>query len=630
MLNRLKNSLLLRIALAMTIIITLSFLGIFSSVFIAETTEGYAAAINQAGTLRMQSYRIASSLAHPEDTDTPYSVSSTQQLVDEFEQRLLSDRIHHVVSKEDIQTVQQAYKSVEEQWFKTIRPGLEKYLISLNNHSPQQTANDAIGVLRKAYLSNVDSFVEDIHHFVKVLEIEAEEKIQQLRIIQIIALVLTLLVVMIVMQLMHKDVILPLGDLMASARAVRKGDFSLRAKTSGEDELDQLGVAFNTMSENLSTMYEELEDRVKQKTADLEQTNRSLELLYMTTQRLGESPVTPEVLTAVIHDIENLIGIHSGTVCLGKPGDNEAYRMASTAKNEDWNRSDGFKNDCQRCLGNGTPHVFKISVTEQDHTIVSIPIKSQDKQYGVLLLELNQYTALENWQQRLLETVASHIAIALERAQHVAQSRMISLSEERSVIARELHDSIAQSLSYLKIQVSRLENSINNDAEKSQTLAISSEIRDGLNEAYRQLRELLTTFRLRINEAGLAEALEETVRGFTDRGGIDIELINRTANCQFNPNAEIHLIHIIREALSNIFQHSQATRAKVLLQCNLEGKATLLIADNGVGINNNHSEIHHYGLSIMKERAKGLGGLIEFNPLPDGGTSIRLTFSISS
>ena len=86
MLNRFKNSLLLRIALALAIIISLSLLGMFSSVFIAETTQGYAAAINQAGTLRMQSYRIASSLAHPMETDTPYSAESTRQLADEFEQ----------------------------------------------------------------------------------------------------------------------------------------------------------------------------------------------------------------------------------------------------------------------------------------------------------------------------------------------------------------------------------------------------------------------------------------------------------------------------------------------------------------------------------------------------------------
>ena len=213
-------------------------------------------------------------------------------------------------------------------------------------------------------------------------------------------------------------------------------------------------------------------------------------------------------------------------------------------------------------------------------------------------------------------------------ALNASQSRMLALSEERGVIARELHDSLAQSLSYLKIQVSRLENAIGNDADKQHTYAISREIRDGLNEAYRQLRELLTTFRLRINEAGLASALEETVREFSERGEVDIELINRIANCQFSPNAEIHLIHIIREALSNIFQHAQATRAKVLLQCTLEGKATLLIEDNGIGLLNKQNELHHYGLSIMRERAQGLGGEIDIRPLPGGGTSVRLTFTI--
>ena len=111
MLQQVKKSLLFRIALPMVIIISLSFRGMFSSVFIAQTSEGYAAAINQAGTLRMQSYRIASSLVHFSATDTPYSVETTRQLVNEFEKRLQSSRIHNVVSKEASPSILRAYKS---------------------------------------------------------------------------------------------------------------------------------------------------------------------------------------------------------------------------------------------------------------------------------------------------------------------------------------------------------------------------------------------------------------------------------------------------------------------------------------------------------------------------------------
>jgi two-component system nitrate/nitrite sensor histidine kinase NarX len=628
MYQKLKNSILFRVALAMTAIVSLSFAGMFSSVFIAQTSEGFAAAINQAGTLRMQSYRIASSLVHHLSTDTPYSEAATPRLVAEFEQRLQSERIHNVLSDNNYPVVFQAYQVVQDHWTDIMKPALDNYLQHINA-DPVLLDLEPIEHARKYYLSRVDGFVDDIHLFVKALEVEAENKIQQLRILQIFILILTLMVISIVMRFIQVSVLSPLQALMFAAREVRKGNFDVRATVKQDDELGQLGTAFNTMSENLSEMYAELEHRVQQKTADLERSNRSLELLYMTTRKLSHAPVSQDVMTAVIRDIEKQIGIRSGTVCLGKPGDPVAYRMASTGQNKTW---DGSSNDalkCERCFGNGEAHTFRVRLgTLQESSVFSIPIVDQDRQYGVLLVELNNNDRLEDWKKRLLETVASHIALALNMAEKASQSRMLALSEERSVIARELHDSLAQSLSYLKIQVSRLEKSILSEEDMGRNLDISHGIRNGLNDAYRQLRELLTTFRLRINEAGLAEALQETVDEFDARGDVDIELVSRIGNCRFGANAEVHLIHIIREALANILQHARASEARVQLQCDAEGKATLLIEDNGIGMLEKLQQRHHYGMTIMQERARSLGGTLEVNHPDEGGTKIKLTFEI--
>ena len=175
-----------------------------------------------------------------------------------------------------------------------------------------------------------------------------------------------------------------------------------------------------------------------------------------------------------------------------------------------------------------------------------------------------------------------------------------------------------------------MEKAITDNAGQQQTLSINREIRDGLNAAYRQLRELLTTFRLGFKETGLHTALEDTVQEFQKRSDIDIVLTDNTANCRFSANAEIHLIHIIREALSNILQHSRASEASVVLQCNQEGLATLLIEDNGMGIQDISDKPHHYGLSIMKERSRSLNGNLEIGPSGSGGTVVKLTFSIQT
>lgn len=386
-------------------------------------------------------------------------------------------------------------------------------------------------------------------------------------------------------------------------------------------------LPFNVMAEDLSKSYADLEARVQAKTADLERTNRSLELLYNISKRLSSDTPNVEVLEALMHDVERIVGIRGGSICLGAPGDSQAYRLASTLPLEETGIP--AKNlDCTTCLGNGESHQMEL-VTDDNKQVqlFSAPIKDQDQQYGVLVVELCQ--DCEDWQQRLLESIASQIAIAINVSEKASQHRMLSLLEERSVIARELHDSLAQSLSYLKIQVSRLDKAIREDDDKDRIFSINGGLRKGLNGAYRQLRELLATFRLRISESGLNAAIEDTVKEYRERSGIEMELHNNMANCKFSSNAEIHVMQIIREALSNVTRHANVSQAKVSLDCDMDGLVSVLVEDNGIGIDDERDMMLHYGLPIMKERAEWLDGALEIGESPEGGTSVKLTFTIS-
>jgi two-component system nitrate/nitrite sensor histidine kinase NarX len=625
-----KNSLLLRFGTVITILFILAVSGMMSSVIIAETAEGYAAAINQAGTLRMQSYRIASSLVHRTKFDNELSATRTGNLVMEYNQRLFSHRIHDVLSKGPQEKVIETYRHVEAQWRERMLPNLEEYLRLSAADSLTAEQRRQLDASQRNYLSLVDDFVNDIHDFVEALEIDAEKKNQQLRIIQVALLTLTLLVALISLYLTKTRVLNPLRNLLACANAARHGDFSVRSIYLGEDELGQLGLAFNVMADDLSIIYADLENRVREKTRDLERSNRSLELLYSATKRLSDSTLNEEVLTAVIRDIEAQLGIDNGTICLGQPGDDHAYRYAST-RESDILAADELESRCATCLGEGGSHTFEYTASgsQAPVNVFSTPIRDKTQQYGVLLVEFPHAMRLEEWQERLLETVASHIALAINVAKQVTQSRKLSLMEERSVIARELHDSIAQSLSYLKIQVAKLEKSINDERDKGEILLVSADLRAALNGAYRQLRELLTTFRLRVTDADMGKLLEETVEEYSTRSGIPIELSNRIGSCQFSPNAEIHIIQIIRESLSNVIRHANATGARVVMECDQSGRVDISIEDDGIGINEENDMMHHYGLPIMKERAEWLGGRLTISKPPAGGTRINLTFNIA-
>jgi two-component system nitrate/nitrite sensor histidine kinase NarX len=150
-------------------------------------------------------------------------------------------------------------------------------------------------------------------------------------------------------------------------------------------------------------------------------------------------------------------------------------------------------------------------------------------------------------------------------------------------------------------------------------------LREGLNSAYRQLRELLTTFRLRIEGEGLSAALHTTVSEFSRRGDIPITLDVDLVGCKLSPNEEIHALQIVREALSNVLNHAQAHHANVSVNHESDGSVVATITDDGIGIHA-AAGAHHYGMTIMDERANNLGGQLTVENLPDAGTRVTLHF----
>ncbi len=130
--------------------------------------------------------------------------------------------------------------------------------------------------------------------------------------------------------------------------------------------------------------------------------------------------------------------------------------------------------------------------------------------------------------------------------------------EERATIARELHDFIAQSLSCMKMQVSRLQMQGDGLPESSRELL--SQIRNELNASWAQLRELLTTFPLlQSTEPGLRPALEASCEEYSANIGFPVKLDYQLPPRLVPSHQAIHLLQIAREALSNALKHSQAS-----------------------------------------------------------------------
>ncbi len=613
----LQHSLLLKLGGALALIASFAILGMASSGIIAESVQGSGEAINLAGSLRMQTYRMTSlALATPlsEGDDTP---DRLEDAIATFETTLTSPHIRQLMPRQVETELTRSYATVMQAW-QTIKPRLRA----------QMRGDMPAGAAQPPLIAAANVFVEEINHLVTQIEHDTEAKILVLRMILGAALLMTLLVGSLMLYLARNDLILPLRDLLSFAANVGRGDLAARTEHTGSDELGRLGQAFNHMAEELSRMYQNLEARVEEKTTELTIANRSLELLYHSIARLYNGPVAPDTYAILLNDLENVLGVGHGLACLVMAGETRARVIASTLHLDSSDPNMCGLMTCAECLDHRT---LAVHALQDGRRMLTLPLKDTGHHYGVLQLEMPLGRELAQWQIQLLEALSRHIGIAIGTARRAEQSHRLSLLEERAALARELHDSLAQSLAYMKIQVSRLKPLLPAAASTSQADAgseaseVLAELREGLNSAYRQLRELLTTFRMRIDGEGLAVALQDTVNEFSGRGGIPIRLDVHLAGCTLTPNEEIHTLQIVREALSNVLNHAQARQAEISVRCDSNGSVSVSVTDDGIGVRQ-AAGAHHYGMTIMEERARHLGGQLRVENLPAAGARVTLHF----
>ena len=614
-----ERSLLLRLGIAMAAITLLTVLGMASSIIIAETMQGSGAAIDLAGSLRMQSHRIVNLVLLAQEQQNPDDKRAAQAALQHFDSTLRDGRLLSALPTDPGSAPRIHYRALVNDWQQHLQPAMLATLDSTGRGGATAGRTYAGDV---ALLGEIDGFVERVDQFVKLLSQNMDAKVTLQRTILGVSLFFTIVVIFVSMYMLHTEVLVPLRNLLDYAERMGRGQFDIRTQHTGPDELGRLGHAFNGMAAELSKLYRNLETRVAEKTAELSRSNRSLELLYHSIARLYNGPVARDTYAILLKDIESVLEIGHGSACLVEGEKDRASLLASTFVAEAGDVNLCQVSHCAECLGGAVTH--QRLAGDSQHTILALPLMDAERQHGVLQLEIQKGRTLEAWQMQLLEALCRHIGTAIGTARKSEQSRRLSLLEERAVIARELHDSLAQSLSFMKIQVSLLQ-AVLGAHPPAEAGKILSELRQGLNSAYRELRELLTTFRLKIEGTGLSSALQDTVTEFSGRGGIPIQLDVHLADCRLSANEEIHVLQIIREALSNVVHHARARQVKAVVSFDSDGILSATVEDDGIGFNGS-PDMHHYGMAIMQERARSLGGKLETENRATGGTRVSLSF----
>jgi two-component system, NarL family, nitrate/nitrite sensor histidine kinase NarX len=256
-------------------------------------------------------------------------------------------------------------------------------------------------------------------------------------------------------------------------------------------------------------------------------------------------------------------------------------------------------------------------------TLVSVPVKLHDRVLGEVDLFFAQEITLDDEDRDLLDTLATHLASAMESLRASALEREAAVAQERGLLAQELHDSIAQSLAFLKIQVQLLRDAMRREDSAAINLVIA-ELDAGVRESYADVRELLVHFRTRTNEEDIEPALRTTLSKFEHQTGLAVRLEMQGQGVALAPDIQVQVLHIIQEALSNVRKHAQAQHVVVRVARTSDWRFE--VQDDGVGFDSAivHPDETHVGLRIMQERAQGIGAKVRVSSTPGQGCTIVL------
>jgi two-component system, NarL family, sensor kinase len=252
----------------------------------------------------------------------------------------------------------------------------------------------------------------------------------------------------------------------------------------------------------------------------------------------------------------------------------------------------------------------------------SVPLYAHGKKLGMLNVASKDWREVSEDELQLLYTVGDMLSIAIERARLFSRSMEAGAAEERTRLAREIHDTLAQGLTAITLQLETADAllEVNDPAPRArqavqQALSLT---RQNLEDARRSVLNLRAA---PLENQSLTEALEALARDYAARWNLQIEFTAHTIS-PLAAHLETGIYRIAQEALANAVRHAQATRLRVVLRTTADS-ASLVVEDDGIGFDPKRVATGRYGLIGMNERARLLGGTLDLCTSPDKGTLIE-------
>ena len=579
--------------------------------------EGGAAAVNEAGRLRMQTWRLA---------------SAVQAQIPEHE-------LSQLVNQVDASLALLRDGDPARPLFVPREPEVAKKFSEVESIWASQRPHWGVRTSAQEQRVQVDAahFVGTVDGLVLAIETQLAGLTSILNLFQFVMMALAIGGAVVMLYTGYLYVINPLSQVQRGLQLVKSGDFAARIDVDTQDEFGQVAAGFNRMAQTLQTLYSGLEAQVEAKTRDLQAQRHRLETLYGVSAFLSKASTIDELSKGFAQRVRQSMNADAVAVRWSDEANHRYLMLASDCFPEELAADERSLVAGACACGNAqkAAGIRVIPIRSLDAaasracarvgytTVVSVPILLQQRVIGELDLFYREDVGLSQEETDLLDTLGAHLASSLESLRAAALEREAAAGEERSLLARELHDSIAQSLAFLKIQTQLLRGAINR-AQPEQVQQTLNELDEGLKESIADVRELLVHFRTRTSTDDIEAALQETLQKFQHQTNLPARLELSGDGLPLPPDVQVHVLHIVQEALSNVRKHAGAT--SVVLTVTKGRQWVFQVNDDGAGFDTAEAKGEsHVGLKIMRERAKRIGADVKVASRHGGGTEVCLT-----
>ncbi len=470
---------------------------------------------------------------------------------------------------------------------------------------------------------------------VSAFEARAQAKLVRLQLIQAVFFVAALLLLVWGYLLTRRQITSPLAVLGTAARRMAGGDLSESVPALGDNELGDLSQAFETMRAEIAVAREQLETRVARRTHELASA-------FEFSQEIVAQLELDHLLRSVADRAQALMQAQAVSLCLLATDGEHLELVASSGETT---VQSGLRQSIQRGLaarvvGAGETVVVEAACSScgflclhAPGQCVAAPLRVGERTLGALCAVRNSGGHFDFDETRALTLLANSAAIAIANAQLAEagrrQAEQAASLAERERLAAELHDHLAQTLSFLNLKTDRMKEMLGAE-QPVEAGAELQRMKSAIGEAYGQVRAALVGLREPPPATDdLAQKLAASVADFQEASGLTAHLIVADPSALALPRVtQTQALHIVREALANVQRHAQARQVQVRVERS-NGDARFTVEDDGCGFDpQSVATEHHLGLVIMRTRAERSGGKLAVTSASGAGTKVVASFPL--